>query len=707
MVTVKRFLACVVLGLGLSASVACSSDDNANPVIEQIADQTRAVGQELKIAVIARDPDGDAVSYSYKTERKIDATLVPGAGNAIFSWTPIAADVGEHSIDFIADDGKGGKGKRTIVVTVRSAVGSATAPVFRQPLGTGTTFAVTDSPSVPECVQLAIEIDDSDTPNLDIGQEGQIIEGSNVQQTGGHEGVWEWCPTQEQKSAKDIYQLVLYADDGENPRVKKDFLIILQKPTKPDCPGDAPVVNHTPADHDAVIDLTLDALVSDDQGLKFPPQVQYSTSDPGPNPDVSKLTQVAMLQIDGDLKSGTWAADIPNPVASQPVGASTALYYRIVATDNDDAEGSCDHVTNSPEPGFHKITVSNPGGAGGLGLCKSCTKDIQCGGASDTCFVVGTKSYCGKSCGSASGCPANNDCSEVTSVDGVKSKQCVPKSQSCTGGSGGTCTDDKYEENDSRSAVATTTPLPAGTYSLQSCSDPFWDDDYFPIEITSPTKIKVTLASSASGSNLDVLLFDKDGKQVAASEGTTSNESFEVCLTDPGRYYIAVWEQLQANAAYTLTWSKLGSCSVCVEDSLEENDSISQAKTASIAAGAYKGSSLQICSWDDDYFKVFLLKDETVHATLKFTQTKSSEDLDLYLYDSTGKVLVGCDEFDLFSCDPSNGQSSTSNENLNFKVPASGQYYVIVHGWEGAENKFDLCVDYTSTSKPTNGCPPL
>lgn len=703
MVTVKRFLACLLLGLGVATSVACSSDDNRNPVIEPINDPwTAAVGVPVKIPVVATDPDGDAVSYDYKSDRKINANMQTVGGNGIFVWTPVAADVGEHIVDFIASDNKGGKGKRTIVINVNTAQGSATTPVFRQPLGTGTTFAVTDNPPVPECIQLAIEVDDSDTPNVDLGQEGQIIEGSNVQQTGGHEGVWEWCPSTEQKNAKDIYQLQLYADDGTNSRVIKPFKIILQKPSKPDCPGDAPVITHNPADHNSVINLTVDALVSDDQGLKFPPQVQYATTDPGPNPDVSKLTQVEMIHIDGD----TYAADIPNPTASQPVGSSTDFYYRIVATDNDDAEGSCDHITYSPDPGFHKIKVSNPGGAGGLGPCKTCTKDVQCGGANDTCYVeAGTKSYCGKSCTSPSGCPPNNDCTEVTSVDGVKSKQCIPSAGACVPVA--TCTDDKYEENDSRSAVATAAPLPPGTYSLQSCSDPFWDDDYYPIEIASPTKIKVTLASSASGSNLDVLLFDKDGKQVAASEGTTSNESFEVCLTDPGRYYIAVWEQLEANAAYTLTWSKLGSCSVCVEDSLEENDTISQAKTASIAAGAYKSSQLQICTWDDDYFKVFLLKDETVRATLKFTQTKSSEDLDLYLYDSTGKVLVGCDEFDLFSCDPSNGQSSTSNENLSFKVPASGQYYVIVHGWEGAENKYDLCVDYTSTSKPSNGCPPL
>ncbi len=703
----KRLLSYLLLAAGLATSAACSSDDNAKPVIEQISDQTVAVGQELKIAVIARDPDGDPVTYSYKTERDIDASLVPGAGNAIFSWTPIAADVGDHSIDFIANDNKAGPSKRTIVVTVRSAVGSPTAPVFRQPLGTGTTFPVTDNPTVPECVQLAIQVDDSDTPTVDLGQEGQIIEGSNVQQTGGLEGVWEWCPTQEQKDAKDIYQLVLYADDNENPRVKKDFLIILQKPTKPDCPGDAPVINHTPADHNSVVDLTLDAVVSDDQGLKFPPQVQYSTTDPGPNPDVTKLTQVAMIQIDGDPKNGTWAGDIPNPVASKPAGSKTDLFYRIVATDNDDAEGSCDHVTNSPDPGFHKITVTNPGGAGGLGVCKSCTKDLQCGAAADTCFIVGTKSYCGKSCTGPSGCPTDYDCSEVTSVDNVKSKQCVPKSQSCTGGSGGTCTDDKYEENDSRSAVATATPLAAGTYQLQSCSDPYWDDDYFPIEITSATKIKVSLASSASGSNLDVLLFDKDGKETAASEGSTSNESFEVCLTDPGRYYIAVWEQLQANAPYTLTWSKEGSCSVCTEDSLEDNDKIADATLASIASNPYKNTNLQICSMDDDMFRVFLLKDETVHVTLKFNQGKTSEDLDLYFQDKDAKSLVGCDEFDLFSCDPLNGQSSTSNENMDYKVPATGQYYIGVRGWEGAENSYELCVDYTSSSKTTNGCPKL
>jgi hypothetical protein len=97
---------------------------------------------------------------------------------------------------------------------------------------------------------------------------------------------------------------------------------------------------------------------------------------------------------------------------------------------------------------------------------------------------------------------------------------------------------------------------------------------------------------------------------------------------------------------------------------------------------------------------------ETLHATLKFNQTKTTEDLDLYLYDSPTHQLTQCTEADPFTCDPTNGQSGSSNEKLTWSITKSGVYYVVVHGWEGSSNKYDICIDYTSSTKSTNGCPP-
>ncbi|MBX3128585.1 MAG: pre-peptidase C-terminal domain-containing protein [Polyangiaceae bacterium] len=702
----RRFLSLCWLAGGLATMGACSSDDNQKPIIEPISDQTVAVGQELTVAIIARDPDGDPLTFKYRysggniSDR---ATLQKGpAGNAVFRWTPIAADLGQQSVDFVVSDGQA-EAKRTVNVDVRSAVGSATAPLFIQPLGTGTTLDL----SLKKCIQIPIEVQDSDTSDVSLAQEPPLIEGSSVQQTGGHEGVWEWCPTAEQIAAKDIYKVVLSAHDYENPKVLKDYLIVLQKQSKGDCPGDPPVVVHQPSNEATIVDLTIDAHISDDKGLKFKPLVQYALTNPGAAPDPSTLTQVTMLQIDGDLTSGTWAADIPNPVANQAAGSSATLYYRIVANDDDDDQGDCDHVTYSPATGMHQMTVTNPGGAGNLGPCKACSSDVQCGGGADTCITLGGKNHCGKACSGASDCPSGYSCSPtpVASVSGASSRQCIPNSQSCEASSGGQCVDDQYEPNDTIAQVATAPALPPGTYSLKSCSAKDWNDDYYPIQINTKSKVKVTLTSSTPGSNLNLYLRDSSNALVASSAGPTSNETFEACV-DPGRYYIAVWEFLDADSSYTLSWSNLGACSSCSDDNLEPNNSTSQATDADVSAAAYKRNALMICSGNDDFFEVFMVKDETLHATAKFTQTNSSQDLDLYLRGPTGALLVGCTPDTIWDCDSSNGQSGSSNEKLSFQIPTTGNYYVVVHGWEGSQNGYDLCIDYTSSSKTTNGCPP-
>ncbi len=591
----NRILSLGLLLAVLASVVACSSDDDDKPpVFDPISDRDVAVGSELAIALSASDPDGDAVSFKYKVDLgdiSDRAALEKAAGgNAVFKWTPVASDLGPHAVDFIATDGKDDS-RLTITVNVKPATGSATSPVFRQPLGTGTTLDL----SVNNCVQVPIEIEDQDSSTVELGQDPPIIQGASLSQNSGLTGVWEWCPTPEQLD-KELNKLILTANDQDNPKVIKEYLIVLQKPLKQDCPGQAPVVNHTPQDESTVVDLTIDATVSDDKGLKFAPLLYYSTTDPGPTPDVATMTQTTMVQIDGDLINGTWAADVPNPVASKAPGSSSPLYYVIAARDNDDEAGECDHLTKAPATGSYQMTVTNPGGSGSLAPCKSCTADVQCGGANDTCIFIGSggKTYCGKACSSSAECPSGYDCSPspVLSIDFDSSRQCVPSSQSCTGATT-QCKDDQYEENDTLLDVKTAPGLPAGSYNLKSCPGPIFDDeDWYPIDISSETQVSATLAGG-SASNLDLFLKDSTGTKIASSTTNGSNESITACLA-PGRYYFHVWAWSQAENSYSLTWSKGGSCNAaCVDDGYENDDQLSQARKVDLNSGTYKQSGNQ------------------------------------------------------------------------------------------------------------------
>lgn len=703
----RTILACLASSLVLAFASGCGGgEDNSPPKLDPIPDQIASVGTELSVALRATDPDGDPITFNYKADVgdiKNRAQLLSGAGGtAVFKWVPIGSDVGIHSFDFIASDGKA-QSRRTIAIDVKSAAGGAGSPTFIKPLGTGTTLDTANK----SCVDLPVVIQDADSTQVEIGQEPPLIDGATLEQTDGLVANWHWCPTPEQIDGSELYSLVLSAYDSENPKVLKDFLIVLQQGTKTDCPGEPPKITHSPWDQSTSLDIKVEADISDEKGLKFNPLLLYSDKDPGNNPDFSAMTQVTMKTDQNVVANGKWTGMIPNPVADKPQGTTADIWYLIVANDNDDAEGTCDHQTRSPATGAHHIKITNAPSAG-LAECESCSSDTQCGGPEDNCITVSGAKVCGLGCTGDNDCPLSHECSPapVASVGGKTAKQCIPTSGKC-GSTAPPCTDDNQEDNDTLTQVKTKAGLAAGNYQLKSCPGAVFDDeDWYPIDIAADSNVTASINGGAS-SNLDLMLKDSTGKVIVSSAKTGSQESVTSCLT-AGRYYLHVWAWSKAENSYSLTWSKQsGNCAAaCVDDSKEQDDNKTQARPIGTSL-PHNAAAQQICSMDDDWYKVTMFKDETIVATLKFTQTKYSEDLDLYLYDPAGVQLTKCTEADETGCDPANGQSANSNENLSYKIPTSGDYFIVVHGWDGATNKYDICIDYTSTSKTTSACPSL
>src|SRR6185295_4934698 len=115
--------------------------------------------------------------------------------------------------DFKASDGDHDS-TLPVTVEVRSAIGDATTPVFRQPLGTGTTLDL----AVHTCVDLDVIVEDQDSVAVTIAQEEPVIEGAQLDQTGPLTATWHWCPSRPQIDGDDRYTLTLSADDGDNPK---------------------------------------------------------------------------------------------------------------------------------------------------------------------------------------------------------------------------------------------------------------------------------------------------------------------------------------------------------------------------------------------------------------------------------------------------------------------------------------------------------
>src|SRR5262245_61501996 len=205
--------------------------------MDPLDDSVAYVGSGSPLELRASDADVEDLRFSYAND---DVEGIAeraeirnyGGGRAVFLWTPIAADVGEHAFDFIVVDESGQADSETITITVRSGVGENTAPIFREPLGTGTTLDLT----LHACLDLDIVVEDSDTPDLVITQEAPLIELATIDQDTGATARWHWCPSESQIMAQDRYALILGASDNENPMTVKNFLIVLRKPPKPDCP---------------------------------------------------------------------------------------------------------------------------------------------------------------------------------------------------------------------------------------------------------------------------------------------------------------------------------------------------------------------------------------------------------------------------------------------------------------------------------------
>lgn len=667
----------------LATTVACGG--GAAPELEGLTDQVAQVGVEFTLNLDGTDADGDQLSYRYRAADIPDiggraGITVSPSGSGVFRWTPIADDLGAHSFDFIVSDGSNDT-TETINIDVKSAVGSATAPLFRQPLGTGTTIDLAQK----QCVDFDVVIEDQDSAEVTLALEEPKTEGMRLDQEDGLTGRFNWCPTREQQ-AEQRYTAVLSADDGDNPKAIKNYLIVLRGGSGQNCPGTAPVISHTPEDETTIIDLTIDAQVTDDMGLKEPPLFYYSLTNPGSNPDLSTMTQLQTLSISGTPMNGTYAADVPNPVANQPAGAQATIYYVFVADDDDDSVGNCDHATQSP---VYQMTVTS-GGAANLGLCEACSADAQCG-AGDLCTYVGAMgdTYCLQSCDA--GCPAGYTCSvgDVFSVDGAQARQCVPINGSCTAPTAA-CEDDDNEDDDNQSQAAANAqadgPFMDYTYATL-CPKPVQpqfgskaDDDWRQLVITEDTKIDMFLQGGGEA-DIDLVVYTSSGALAAKSTSLGYEEHVVQCLK-PGTYYVKINGFTNARTEYSLdNLPTPQACDTsCVDDSSEQDDT---GTTARMTSSSYTSSNNVICPNDDDWYKVHLAAGQSV--TIDMTSTGTG-DLDIHLYEGLFTDLWPCSIDDVSSCSSDHGQAAGPNEHAVYTADFDGDYYVVVRGFNGASN---------------------
>ncbi len=205
------------------AVIATGCGSGEPPDILGLDDQVAVVGQPFVLELEGVDPDGDSLTYKVESELTLEgnATLSKTpAGRGLFRWTPVASDVGMHSFDFTASDGSN---DTTVTITIDVRASSGGVPVFRQPLGAGRVVNL----ATDACMDVTILIEDQDTAQVTISEEEPKIAGATLTQADGTTAQWRWCPTPAQVAETDRYTLILSADDSDNPKTIKNYVIVL------------------------------------------------------------------------------------------------------------------------------------------------------------------------------------------------------------------------------------------------------------------------------------------------------------------------------------------------------------------------------------------------------------------------------------------------------------------------------------------------
>lgn len=638
--------------LVLWSCVSCSP--TTPPHVLPVEEQSVAVNQTLHVQVRVSGTLGTALQWRMEapTVPDLRALLAPNPTGAEFRWTPLASDVGDHAITFFVA-GEAGSDTETMIVHVIPPPEGA--PVFLRP-GAGQTFDLSRDP----CVTVPIEVKDDDSAAVAIEAVAPLVEGAELQADGDKLATWQWCPTPEQVAVSTRYTLHLQASDESHEPTPHTFVAVLRTGANPDCPGTAPAVTIVyPTDGARLattLDYPVDVTVSDDGSIREAPLLYYSLDepeDPGA-PDLTSFAQVVMQ----DVGPGAYRGYIPN--LDLPVGGQAQLWLLVSATDNDDAEGAtCDHTTDTP---LETILVAQPDEPDTVGYCEACSSDDQCAEGGLCVVGHGGATFCGGACGG--GC--EGQCRLVTSRDGVVDDQCVPDGLDCTGGSAGVCTDDAFEDNDTR---VTARGVDYDVYTdLQTCDG---DDDYYLIEVEGESLIDVIIDGfDPDEGDLDLFLLDSLGRAVKVSAGDGASEEVSVCVRDPGDYVARIAGLDGSENRYDMLISAQDA-TCCVDDANEDDDDRLDARP--LPGGVFEDG--KVCAGDDDWFQLRLTSADLATIDLLFDSAEGN--LDLELYDPNGAVVAS-------------SSSADDDEQIVYDSPVTGDYTIRVLGRAGDEAAYIL-----------------
>jgi hypothetical protein len=198
------------------------------------------------------------------------------------------------------------------------------------------------------------------------------------------------------------------------------------------------------------------------------------------------------------------------------------------------------------------------------------------------------------------------------------------------------CTDDQWEPNN---IPQDATEVEATEYvDLRLCEG---DSDWFSVSVPAGNRMTAQIEFDNSSGNLDLELYNGDATNLLdySDSNTSDFESVSVRTPVDDTFLIRVYGDEEAENQYNLSISFLPPIE-CTADQFEENDTASEA--FDLTSGEWQ--ELVSCPDDEDWYRVEVMENNILTATIRFYHDDG--DLDLFLYDGTGTNLLQASQTD-------------------------------------------------------------
>ncbi|MFX1489015.1 MAG: pre-peptidase C-terminal domain-containing protein [Promethearchaeota archaeon] len=241
--------------------------------------------------------------------------------------------------------------------------------------------------------------------------------------------------------------------------------------------------------------------------------------------------------------------------------------------------------------------------------------------------------------------------------------------------------DDNYEENDDYGSAYN---LSGNEDTWLSTIDGFGvqlDEDWYEIYMDpGELFLHVELLFTHTNGDIDIQIYNSSLDYIIGSSSSTDNEYIDYEVPSYGTYYLLIFGVSLGNT-YDLLWNdKI----VPSDDNYEENDFNTQPYNLSLYEATWlssiNGSGVQL---DQDWYEIYIDPgDEHLMITLTFTHTQGN--IELGVFNSSFSLIT----YNI---------STTDNEYIDYIVPSSGIYYLLIVG-ENRANEYDLWWDDLSTT---------